>query len=101
MLAPEDFDCGLEPPDGGKVLEDGTREGWRILDIAFATNPKYLLGPADWEMLRLWQYFRPDDGIGHLPEAGGVMDQAAVMMDAFAVMDWAYARLRRKDAHLA
>ncbi|MGQ9367697.1 hypothetical protein [Azospirillum sp. ST 5-10] len=58
-------------------------------------------------MLHLWRAYRPAPGrvggmasgivpvTGHLPEAGGWGDQAAVMMDAFAIMDAADADLRR------
>ena len=49
-------------------------------------------------MVRLWRAFRPAPGrvmgmavgylpvAGHLPEAGGVGNQAAVMIEAFDVM---------------
>lgn len=47
-------------------------------------------------MLRLWRLFSPGMGAGHLPEAGGTMDQAAAMMDAFAVMNDEYAKLEGK-----
>lgn len=37
-------------------------------------------------MVRLWRAYLGGMGLGHLPEAGGLMDQAAIMMDAFAAM---------------
>lgn len=37
-------------------------------------------------MVRLWRLAFPGTGGGHLPEAGGVMDQPAAMMDAFALI---------------
>ncbi|MEA1674101.1 hypothetical protein [Nitrospirillum sp. BR 11163] len=56
-------------------------------------------------MLSLWQAARPQPGritgmaaglipvIGHLPERGGAAEQAAVMLDAFDVMDAAAAEI--------
>lgn len=35
-------------------------------------------------MVRLWSYHRSN---GLLPDAGGVLDQAAIMLDAFAIMN--------------
>lgn len=59
-------------------------------------------------MLRLWLMCRPQPGMiggmaagwvpvtGHLPESGGVGDQAAIMLDALDIMDAAAAQLRPK-----
>lgn len=56
-------------------------------------------------MVQLWRISRPQPGriggmaagivpvAGHLPEAGGAGDQAAIMLDAFAIMDRAEAEL--------
>ncbi|AWJ86320.1 hypothetical protein TSH58p_22660 (plasmid) [Azospirillum sp. TSH58] len=56
-------------------------------------------------MVRFWRSFRPAPGriggmaagvvpvAGHLPEAGGYGDQAAIMLDAFEVMSRAEAEL--------
>lgn len=56
-------------------------------------------------MVQLWRAYRPQPGriggmaagvvpvAGHLPEAGGAGDQAAIMMDAFAIMTDAEAEL--------
>ncbi len=44
-------------------------------------------------MLMLWRAFQGGGGglmgggIGHLPDPGGMLQQAAIMMDAFAVMN--------------
>ena len=43
-------------------------------------------------MLRLWQLYLS----GHLPDAGGAMDQAAVMIDAFAAMSAAKMELEKQ-----
>lgn len=56
-------------------------------------------------MVQLWRAYRPQPGriggmsagvvpvSGHLPDAGGTGDQAAIMMDAFAIMTDAEAEL--------
>ncbi|PWC86048.1 hypothetical protein TSH100_13820 [Azospirillum sp. TSH100] len=56
-------------------------------------------------MVQLWRAYRPQPGriggmaagvvpvVGHLPDAGGTGDQAAIMMDAFAIMSDAEAEL--------
>lgn len=48
-------------------------------------------------MVRLWRLAFPGMGSGYLPEAGGVMDQAAAMMDAFAIMNAARAEIGEPD----
>lgn len=48
-------------------------------------------------MLGLWQMYRGGGmGGGHLPDAGGAGDQAAIMMDCFRVMDAALAELEEE-----
>jgi hypothetical protein len=66
------------------------------------------VGPGETETFLLWRQFDPQpgriDGMaagripvqGHLPEAGGAGDQAAIMMDAFAVMSAAWSRIQRR-----
>lgn len=41
--------------------------------------------PDDHEMVRLWIFAGGLEGPRALPQEGGLLDQAAVMMDAFAV----------------
>jgi hypothetical protein len=49
------------------------------------------------EMVAIWrQYQGGGTGMGHLPDGGGVLDQAAVMMDALASMGGAEARLKKE-----
>jgi hypothetical protein len=48
-------------------------------------------------MARLWRLACPGMGAGHLPDAGGAGEQAAIMMDAFAVMSAAEAELRKAN----
>ncbi|MFC5358262.1 hypothetical protein [Azospirillum himalayense] len=60
-------------------------------------------------MVRFWRAYRPAPGrivgmaagvvpvAGHLPEAGGYGDQAAIMLDAFEIMSAAEAELTSDD----
>jgi hypothetical protein len=39
-------------------------------------------------MVNLWRLFQGNGyGAGHLADSGGILDQAAIMMDAFALMN--------------
>lgn len=50
------------------------------------------------EMLALWGLYRGNGmGGGHLPGAGGSGDQAAIMIDAFRVMDGAWSKLEEEE----
>lgn len=54
-----------------------------------------LIGEGEIEMLRLWRAYRGGGmGPGHLPEAGGLMDQAAIILAAFDIMSAAEAELK-------
>lgn len=72
-LRHDDFDGGAEAPDGS---------AWELLGEEYKTNPKFLLCEGDFAMLRLWRLYQG----GHLPDDGGVMAQAAIMLDAFDEM---------------
>ncbi len=96
ILPPATFDIGLdhtpEHPANRQVFPDGV---WHIAGEAFWVNPRHLV--ADWALAmilpwRLWQ--GRGFGPGHLPEAGGSLDQAALMLDALVFMDRIEARLR-------
>jgi len=46
-------------------------------------------------VVRLWSLCRsPMGGVAHLPDGGGVADQSAWLMDAFAIMSAAESELR-------
>jgi hypothetical protein len=49
-------------------------------------------------MVRLWRFACPGMGAGALPDAGGVNDQAVIMLDAFAVMSAAKNELEKAHA---
>lgn len=47
--------------------------------------------------MRLWNAYRGGDlAAGHLPAAGGMMDQPACVLDCFAIMDATYQAVRPK-----
>lgn len=47
-------------------------------------------------MVRLWRLYAPGMSLGFLPDEGGVLDQSAMMLDAFAVMSRAQAELEKQ-----
>jgi len=66
------------------------------------TNPRLNLRSCDLTMLKLWRLYRGGGGLagaipGHLPEAGGTLDQAAIMLHAFDLMSAAEAALREGE----
>ncbi len=89
------------PPDNGP--------GWDILGEFYEVNPRSLIAEGDLDMVRMWAAFAPEPGriggmsagvipvTGHLPEAGGYGDQAAITLDGFAVMSSAWSELRRGE----
>lgn len=44
--------------------------------------PRKAVKPASWDWIRLWHLFQQ----GHLPYAGGIMEQPARFMDAMEVI---------------
>lgn len=97
--------CALRPADfaGGPDAPDG--KGWILGNDTYDTNPRLLIGPGERAMIRLWRAARGHYGNGLgggivLPEAGGLLDQAAILLDAFDVMDAAEAQLRAQWGEL-
>ncbi len=72
----------------GRAAPDGS--AWELFGEVYPENPRFALGEGDFEMLRLWRLYQAGTA---LPERGGVMDQAAAMLDAFAIMSAAEAQL--------
>ncbi len=91
-MQPDAFTDGGAAPAGG-----GT---WELVGInqVFMVNPKSLLRESDHDMVRIWALTRTGGfgGARLLPDAGGILDQAAVMLDALAVMDAQAAALTPK-----
>jgi hypothetical protein len=90
---PEEFAGGDALPGGGE------NERWEVDGMIFDRNPRRLLTVDDNEMMRIWHWTRVGDfgGARPLPDAGGIQDQAAVMLDAIRIMDAAYARLKKAE----
>jgi len=58
--------------------------GWAIKDLKWSSKvcPKQQVTPLSWYLLQLYQAYLD----GHLPCAGGITDQPAKFMQAFAVI---------------
>ena len=84
-MRPQDFAGGDAPLDGGA--------GWEIGGRIFPLNPRRLLTAHDRAMLEVWRQSsrllasRRMGGTPPLPDRGGVLEQAAVMLHALEVMD--------------
>jgi len=91
-MLPVEFASDDATPDGG---------GWIIHGRVFAENPRRLVREPEREMVRIWAFTRTGGfgGARLLPDRGGIMDQAAVMLDALNVMDDQAAELTPKPQH--
>ena len=49
------------------------------------------------EVLTVWRMWRGGFGPGHLPEAGGILEQNAGLVEALQFMDGVAARLEKKS----
>jgi len=83
VLKPWAYSGGEQPEDGGP--------GWQPFGPAgplYPINPRLVVEPWAWDMLPLWRLYQGGGmgGAGHLPDAGGSLDQAAVMIEAFGLM---------------
>ena len=99
-------DCPEAFGDGETIYPESLGgKGWMVDGQVVMENPRMYVGPGEAEMLVLWRQYAPLPGriagmaaglipvTGHLPEAGGVGDQAAIMIDAFEIMTAAQQRL--------
>ena len=98
-MFPREFDLG---GDGEQATPESPLEGdaWLFEEIGFGrltVHPIHLLDAEDLALLDLWLAWRGNGlSAGHLPEAGGVMDQPSYTMTAFRIMDAAESALREK-----
>jgi hypothetical protein len=77
-VRPRDFEFGIEyTPEA-----PAPQEVWELFGAGYRVNPRYLVTDDALAMISTWRLFQQ----GHLPDAGGVMDQAAAMIDAFGIM---------------
>ncbi len=74
-----------------------TAGGWEIDGVHYAVNPRSLVDEGLLETARIYLHCRDGwGGLAHLPDSGGMLDQAAIMMDAFAELASAFGEKSRK-----
>ena len=88
------FGWALRPDDGSDWLVGG--EVWP------GDNPRLAIALEWQDFVRLWAACRSENGIAHWPDAGGLNDQAAWVVDGFAVLSslserWTQASRARAD----
>jgi hypothetical protein len=87
------YDALLRPEGGGDWLVGG--EPW-------SENPRITIAEPWHAFVRLWAACRGGmGGIAHWPDAGGVGDQAAWVVDAFAALGGIDAALDEEKRRLA
>ena len=80
--APKAYAFGLRPVEGGWI-----RAGqWRGQDVLWWRNPRHLLPAAWFRVVALWRQSQGGMGRGWLPQAGGINDQPAWLLDAFGIL---------------
>ncbi|MDP6884880.1 MAG: hypothetical protein QF830_12145 [Rhodospirillales bacterium] len=77
-VRPRDFEFGIEYTPEAPAAQDV----WELFGEGYRVNPCHLVTDDALEMISLWRLFQQ----AHLPDDGGVMDQAAAMIDAFGIM---------------
>lgn len=92
-LRPAEFDA-MEDADG-RAVGGG---GWQIGDTVYEFNPARNLTAEVWADFHLWRRSRSDmGGTAHLPEAGGLLEQAVVNLEVFDTCERAHALLKERD----
>ncbi len=86
-VRPRDFEYGDEYTPEAPAPHDV----WELFRKGYCVNPRHLVTDDALEMISLWRLFQQ----GHLPDQGGVMDQAAMMIDAFGIMTAAEGELAK------
>ena len=75
---PDAYAGGLTPEDGG---------AWLVGEEAWPENPAWVVPQEVRNVVRLWSACRGGmGGYAHWPDAGGVVDQAAWVVDAFGAL---------------
>jgi hypothetical protein len=83
----------LRPAEGGD---------WLVGGDTWAENPRFVIAEPWHGFVRLWAACRGGvGGIAHWPDAGGVNDQAAWVVDGFAVLGRVDAALDAEQRQLA
>ncbi|MDP6346240.1 MAG: hypothetical protein QF491_22075 [Alphaproteobacteria bacterium] len=86
-VRPRDFEFCIEYTPKTPAAHDV----WELFGERYRVNPRYLVTDDALEMVSIWRLFQQ----GHLADQGGVMDQAAAMIDAFGIMAAAEGELTR------
>lgn len=68
-----------------------------MFGIPYRSNPRDSIPVWAFEVAQLWHQCRGEFGLLHLPDAGGMGDQPAWTMDAFAICAAADAELRKAE----
>jgi hypothetical protein len=72
------FEGGLTSPDGS---------AWLVGDEQWPQNPQHAVAPPWHDFVRLWLSCHAGmGGVAHWPDAGGVVDQSAWVVDAFGIL---------------
>jgi hypothetical protein len=90
--APKAFAFGLRPPGGGWLIM-GEVQGRAVL---WLRNPRHLLPQAWLRVVSLWRQSQGGMARGWLPEAGGVNQQPAWLMEAFGILAAEESRLDKR-----
>ena len=81
---------------GGRRAPDGSK--WYVGREEFDENPRLTLPSDVWPMIHLWRMYRGNGmGQGHLPDAGGTLDQSVHLMTCFHIMSAADNELEQAD----
>jgi hypothetical protein len=70
---------------------------WLVGGQEWAENPRIIVQAGWHEFVRLWGTCRGDAGIAHWPDAGGIGDQAAWVIDAFGLLESLNAEMSKAE----
>lgn len=76
---------------------DDAQAGWDICGEIWTENPRLLVPPAYLGLVRLQRMSHAGGLARTLPQAGGLLDQSAWLMEAFAVIEDAWAWFEPKN----
>lgn len=78
--------------------------GWEIGGFAFAENPRFTVERWASDLVRTWMRLRAARGVGPsglgpamMPRSGGLLDQPALMIEAFEMFDLWLEETRRDE----
>jgi len=65
-----------------------------ILGERHDENPRFSVPDWAWDIVRLWRMYQGGMGVGHLPHAGGAVDQSCILLEAFGILSATEAALK-------